>query len=232
MGLDLDMRGFISEAVGTFLLVLTVGVSSGNAIAIGGILWLSMCITGFRSGAQFNPAVSLSLIVKSVLEGKSTPGSLATLIINIPVQITAGLAAGYLAWGIDNNTFYFVYTNDVTTAQAFFCEMFFTMLLCMNVHMAGKADRGLFLEGGMIAMTLSTCAFTIGHITRNGINPAVEIGLNVAHYTKHHSEISKTWLYIFAPIAGGAAAALIAWVRGKVKPETRQRSINFKYEIN
>ena len=232
MYLELDFRGFLAEALGTFLLVFTVGVSQGTPIAVGGILWLGMCITGFRSGAQFNPAVSISLITKRILEGDTDPTALVTLFLNIPVQIGAGLIAGFAAWGVDNETFYFVYTDDVKTSQAFFCEMIFTMLLCMNVHGAGKAQRGLFLEGGMIAMTLGTAAYTIGHITRNCINPAVEIGLNVAHYAKHHNEIAKAWLYIFAPIAGGIAATAVTKWRAMIKPEERQRSLVFELTLN
>ena len=35
---DLDGRGFIAEGIGTFLLVFTVGISSGQPIAVGGSL--------------------------------------------------------------------------------------------------------------------------------------------------------------------------------------------------
>ena len=36
-------------------------------------------------------------------------------VLDIPVQIGAGLIAGFAAWGVDNETFYFVHTDDVKT---------------------------------------------------------------------------------------------------------------------
>ena len=110
--------------------------------------------------------------------------------------------------------------------------MILTMLLCMNVHSAGKAQRGLFLEDGMIPMTLGAAAYTIGHITRNCINPAVEIGLKIAHYAKHHNEIAKAWFSIFAPIAGGIAATAVTKLGTMIKPEERQRSLMFEINLN
>ena len=237
MPLDLDYRAFIAEAVGTFLLVLTVGLSSGEPLAVGGALWLGMCITGFRSGAQFNPAVTISVITKNICEGKTDKEILVPLILNIPVQISAGLVAGFTAWGIGKNTFYFEITDGIKLSQAFFCELLFTMLLCLNVQQAGKSRQGLFLEGGMIALTLTTCAFTIGHITRNCLNPAVEIGLNVADYANKHDNIKKSWLYVVAPILGGITAAIISKIRGSVvKAEIRQHrtsgSLYFELKVN
>ena len=81
-------------------------------------------------------------------------------------------------------------------------------------------------------MTLGTAAYTIGHITRNCSNLAVEIGLNVAHYAKHHNEIAKAWLYIFAPIAGGIAATALTKLRTMIKPEERQCSLLFEFTLN
>ena len=55
-------------------------------------------IAGLRSGAQFNPVVSISLIAKRILEGDTDLTALGTLFLNIPVQIGTGLIAGFAAW--------------------------------------------------------------------------------------------------------------------------------------
>jgi glycerol uptake facilitator-like aquaporin len=228
-GLKIDPRGLFAEYFGTFLLTFGVSMSAGQPLAVGGSLWLGMCITGFRSGAQFNPAVTLSVLVKTLLDGKLDTSTLTTLLLNIPCQIAGGLTAGFLAWAVSDTTFYFKISDDFKLGQAFLSEMLFTMLLCLNVHQAGKAKHGLFLEGGLIAMTLGTCAFTIGHITRNCVNPAVELGLGVSHYADHSSGMTKTWLYILAPICGGTNAALIAKVRRYWEVNPRQsKTLNFE----
>ena len=231
--LELDLKGFFAEFIGTFLLTLGVSLSAGQPLAVGGSLFLGMVITGFRSGAQFNPAVTLSILVKTLLDGKLTTSVLLTLLLNIPSQIAGGLTAGFLAWAVSDSTFYFKITNDFKLGQAFLSEMMFTMLLCLNVHQAGKAKKGLMLEGGLIAMTLATCAFTIGHITRNCVNPAVELGLGVSHYADKDSGMTKTWLYILAPICGGTIAASIAKVRRfwEVNPRL-SKTLNFEMWTN
>ena len=91
--------------------------------------------------------MSISLITKRILEVDTDLTALVTLFLSIPVQIGAGLIASFAAWVVDKETFYFVYTDDVKTSQAIFCEMIFTMLLCMNVHGTDQTQRGLFLEG-------------------------------------------------------------------------------------
>lgn len=210
---EFDYKGFLAEFLGTFLLTFTVSMSGGEPLAVGGSLWIGMCITRFRSGGQFNPAVTLSVLSKSILDGNLSKIKLLTLLLNIPTQVLGGIFAGFLAWGISADTFYFKISSEFKLSQAFLSEMLFTMLLCLNVHQAGKAKRGLFLEGGMIAATLATCAFTIGYITRNCVNPAVEIGLVFPHYLDHDDGLKKTWVYVFAPFIGGAIASLISKYR-------------------
>jgi glycerol uptake facilitator-like aquaporin len=61
-----DLAKCISEATGTFFLVLTVGcnvmtMSTGGALSIGSMLMCMIFALGSVSGAHFNPAVSLSL---------------------------------------------------------------------------------------------------------------------------------------------------------------------------
>lgn len=226
---EIDYKGFAAELLGTFLLTFSVSMSGGQPLAVGGALWLGMIITRFRSGAQFNPAVTLSVLTRSLLDGDVNKTKLLTLIINIPCQILGGLLAGFIAWSVSTDTFYFKISSEFKLGQAFLSEMLFTMLLCLNVHQAGKAKRGLLLEGGMIASTLATCAFTIGHITRNCVNPAVEIGLGVAHYADHNEKLEKVWLYVIAPIVGGIIASGVAKVRRYWEVDPRlSKTLDFK----
>lgn len=224
----IQIRGFIAEALGTFILVFGIGISSGLPLVVGGSLWLAMCVTGFKSGAQFNPAVSISIIVKKALERTLDVNTFVTLLINISVQLCGALLAGFLAWGIGRKTFYFDLSTGIDASQAFLCECLLTMLLCMNAHMAGKSKNGLLMEGAIIAITLSTCAYSIGHITRNCLNPAVELGLSTASYANDVDKYSKFWIYFVGPIVGGTLAAGISYFREKQNKKVLRSSLNFE----
>lgn len=57
----------LAEFLGTFLLVLSILASGGNAWVVGGTLALVMLLVGNLSGANVNPAVSMAMYVKGAL---------------------------------------------------------------------------------------------------------------------------------------------------------------------
>src|SRR6266480_3189969 len=52
---------YLIEFIGTFFLVLVVGLSGGNALAIGGVLAAMVYMGGYVSGGHYNPAVTLGV---------------------------------------------------------------------------------------------------------------------------------------------------------------------------
>lgn len=76
----------IAEFLGTFLFVLTVFASGGNALWIGGALVFIILMIGNISGGLINPAISAAMYFS---------GSLAfnEMISYIIVQIVAGVLA-------------------------------------------------------------------------------------------------------------------------------------------
>merc|ERR1719195_1230267 len=87
-----------AEAIGTFLLVFTVGcnVLSGNAVwggvSIASILMVSIYALGGISGANFNPAVSLALGITKAMQGGGLEWK--DVALYMIVQVTAALCAG------------------------------------------------------------------------------------------------------------------------------------------
>ena len=57
------MENYLVEFIGTFALVLTIVLSRGNPIAIGGVLGLAVLGGGKISGGHFNPAVTMAFYV-------------------------------------------------------------------------------------------------------------------------------------------------------------------------
>ena len=57
------MKKYIVEGIGTYFLVLIIGLT-GNPIAIGIGLSILVYMGGHISGAHYNPAVSLAMIIR------------------------------------------------------------------------------------------------------------------------------------------------------------------------
>ncbi|CAE8668942.1 unnamed protein product, partial [Polarella glacialis] len=99
----------LAEFVGTFFLVLTVGVAvhSGGILAplaIGGMLGIQIYTFASVSGGMFNPAVTLAVLLSG--RGKIKPLEAG---LYIAVQILAGIIAGLIALGITDESFCFDY---------------------------------------------------------------------------------------------------------------------------
>ena len=65
------MKNYIVEFIGTFFLVLVVGLTAGSPgaaafapVAIGTILMVMVYMGGHISGAHYNPAVTLAVLMR------------------------------------------------------------------------------------------------------------------------------------------------------------------------
>ena len=64
------MEKYIVEFLGTFALLLSIVLSRGNPLAIGGVLALGVLLGGKISGGHFNPAVSTALVLNKKMKVK------------------------------------------------------------------------------------------------------------------------------------------------------------------
>ena len=97
------MNKYVVEFIGTFFLVLTIGMvviepSAGALapLAIGSALAVMVYAGGHVSGGHYNPAVTLAVW----LRGKSTAGRALTY---MAVQIVASIVAAFLALFMKGN---------------------------------------------------------------------------------------------------------------------------------
>src|SRR5437773_4934006 len=96
------MNRYLTELVGTFFLVLAIGLSviGGAAlapIAIGGMLMVMIFMGGHVSGAHYNPAVSLAVFIRGKL-------GFIDMIMYWIFQLIGAIAAATIArWVIMNN---------------------------------------------------------------------------------------------------------------------------------
>jgi aquaporin Z len=84
----MDVVALFAEFLGTFLLVLSVFASGGNAYVVGGTLALIILLTAKLSGAHVNPAISLAMFMKGTLSSKE-------LMSYVLVQLLGGVSSLY-----------------------------------------------------------------------------------------------------------------------------------------
>ena len=70
------MRNYLTEFIGTFFLVLTIGLTvlGGTPLAplaIGASLMVMVYMGGHVSGGHYNPAVSLAVLMRGKMESAS-----------------------------------------------------------------------------------------------------------------------------------------------------------------
>src|SRR5438552_2391999 len=63
------MKKYATELIGTFFLVLVIALT-GNPIAIGSILMVMVYMGGPVSGAHYNPAVTLAILINKKITTK------------------------------------------------------------------------------------------------------------------------------------------------------------------
>lgn len=215
-------RKLIVEFIGTFFLVLTIGMvviepgaGSMAAVAIGAALMVMVYAGGHISGAHYNPAVSLAVM----LRGKTTG---MEMLFYWVAQLIAGAAASLVVGALKQNSLITAIEPEV--GQALLAEFVFTFALAwvvLNVATT-RGTEGNSYYGLAIGFTVLVGAFAVGGISGGAFNPAVAVSLVIMGLV----EASSIWIYLVANLLGGAAAAVLFNVLdlGNDKPTTATAS--------
>ncbi len=218
------MNKYLTELIGTFFLVLTVcltvlGQVPLAPLAIGASLMVMVFMGGHISGAHYNPAVSLAVL----LRGKLSPGDfIAYLVAQFVGALLAAYAAKFILTGYQVNgedvktTFALAPGAGVTTAAALLIEGLYTFalaLVVLNVATAPKTEGNSFY-GLAIGFTVVVGAFAGGAISGGAFNPAVGVGPSVVHAALTKEAVPHLWIYLAGPFAGGALAAIVFKLQG------------------
>ena len=202
------MAKLITEFIGTFFLVLTIALTvvSGSTLAplaIGSVLMVMVYMGGHISGAHYNPAVTLALLIRRKVRGSE-------MLAYWAAQIAGALAASIIAAWVTGVSFAPAPAPDASSVHALVLELIFTFalaLVVLNVAVA-PATKGNSFYGLAIGFTLGVAAFAAGPISGAAINPEVGIGPIVVATLSGAGGLTHLWLYLVGPFAGGALAAL------------------------
>lgn len=203
INLIIKMKKYIVEFIGTFFLVLVVSLT-GNPIAIGFVLCALVYMGGYISGANYNPAVTLGLLLSKKLK-------LDVAVKYMLVQLLAGIIAAFTYFLIHNSTFIPTIGHNTTLISAILVEILFTFLLVSVVLHVAATDKTKNNDyfGLAIGLTVMAGAFAAGPISGGVFNPAVGVGpvlFDIVHLSDH---ISNLALYLLGPFAGAILASLV-----------------------
>lgn len=209
------MREYLTEFVGTFFLVLTIGLtvlgeSPFAPLAIGAALMVMVYMGGHVSGGHYNPAVTLAV----ALRGRLPMPQIVPYWLS---QILGAVAASAVVLLFLGRTFAPTPGPAASVVASLGVEFLFTLALCLVVLQSAtsEATRGNSFYGLAIGFTVVVAAFAGGSLSGGAFNPAVGIGPTIVNALAGGGSFQHVWLYVVGPLAGGLAAAMLFGLQEK-----------------
>ena len=219
------MKKYLAEMIGTMVLTLmgcgaavSLGCDNANAASVVGtamafglsVVAMAYAIGGI-SGCHINPAITLGVLLSGRMSTKDAVGYWIG-------QVAGGILGAAILYfittsaGIDStlgaNDLQVVNGNTVTALGGFLAETFFTCVFVLVVLGATSKTNGATNNFAGLAIGLSLILVHLACIRYTGtsVNPARSIGpaLFVGG-----TALSNLWIFIVAPLLGGAIAALV-----------------------
>lgn len=198
------MRKYLVEFIGTFFLVLVIGMvvlsrmGDFASLGIGATLMVMIYAGGHISGAHYNPAVTLAVLVRGRI---SAADAIAYMIVQI---IGAAAAAFLVTYFWDKLPEVVPRTNNFRAIVAEFVGTFALAYVVLNVA-TSKDTAGNSYYGLAIGFTVLAMATAFGPISGGAFNPAVAVGICIMHI----ADWIDIWIYLVGCFAGGLLAALV-----------------------
>ena len=198
------MGKYAVELIGTFFLVLTIGLvviepgaGAFAPVAIGSVLMVMIYAGGHISGAHYNPAVTLAVWMRGRCPGSDVPGYMIS-------QVAGAIIAAFAVFIIKGDVP--VEVGVISPIPSMLAEFLFTFALVfviLNVA-TSKNTEGNSYYGLAIGFTVLVGAYAVGSISGGAFNPAVAVGIIIMGLI----DISSIWVFLVANFLGGIAAAV------------------------
>lgn len=215
------MKAYLAEVFGTFCLVfigcgavVTGGfgelIPSGGALPIGlafGIAVVAMAYAvGPVSGAHLNPAVTLGAYLAGRLPSKDVMPYMAA-------QLIGGVIGALVLWLVASGSPDGAPANlaangwsDYSAAAAFLIELVGTFIFVMVILGVTSEKHVTVMAGLVIGLTLVAIHLFSLRVTGTSVNPVRSIASAVF---SGGAAMAQLWLFIVAPLIGGALAGLL-----------------------
>lgn len=210
-----NYKKYLAELIGTCALVAVgcgAAVLAGPAAGLlGVVLAFGLTVTfmaysvGQISGGHFNPAVTLAAWINKRIDGKNAcfyvlsqivGGLLGGLILFLIVKLfgvepAGNMAANYRATVLDGGN-----AIVLTLLIELVATAIFTFVI---MGITSKRENGN-IAGIVIGLTLAILLLITGPVTNGSLNPARSLGVAFFDTTN----LKDIWMFIVAPLAGGA----------------------------
>lgn len=207
-------RPLAAEVLGTALFVfigtasivanaMTAGAVTGLGVALAHGVGMSILISSLMSvsGAHFNPAVTLGLLVAGKVDGQ-------TAVRYVIAQLAGGIIGALLVKAIFPATAVNAVaigtpqlSLNIGLAQGIAIEAMFTFFLVSAVFGTAISKDAPKIGGFGIGLAIFVSAVVVGQLTGAALNPARAFGPAVVSWTWHSQAV-----YWIGPLAGGAVA--------------------------
>jgi len=208
----------LAELIGTFYLCLTVGLcvlgkSPVTAWAAAAALMCMIFSLGNVSGANFNPAVTLALVLRG--EGIMPAAKAAQYAV---VQLLGSIIAALVVKLVHakdgtyhNGTYGFGPGHDAVHGwhPILVAELTYTFVLCFVVLCVCTTETPLKeFYGFAIGSCVTVGGFGIGSVSGGALNPAVSLGADLVHNLSHGGSVTDGFTFAGIELLGGALAAV------------------------
>lgn len=196
------MNKYIIEFIGTFFLVLIIGLTQ-NPLAIGFGVTALVYMGAHISGAHYNPAVSIAMLIRSEI-------GFNDFIKYVLAQVLGSAFAAYIVYAISSNIV--IQPNlDESVYAILLAEILFTYLLILvilNIACHPQVDGNSFY-GLAYGLTVMVGIYAVGPLSGGVFNPAVSIGPSIIDLiTGGGTSQYFVWYYLTAPIIGSVLAVI------------------------
>ena len=212
------MKKYVAEFIGTLTLVLfgtgIAIVSGGNlvatSLAFGLAIIASAYVIGGISGCHVNPAVSLAMY----MDGRLSKEDFIKYVISQVLGALAGTAILYLILSetkigtdaLGANGFESLSAVDISMIGAIIVEVVLTFVFVYAILGVTADDKKANVAPIVIGLTLTFVHLLGINLTGTSVNPARSLAPAIFQGGKAFEQV---WVFIVAPLAGGALASVV-----------------------
>ena len=218
------MKRYISELIGTMVLVLFGCGSAAIAGSVLGNLGIAMAfglsivamayVIGDISGCHINPAVSIGMWIDGRMEIKDLImyiifqciGAIIGIALLAAIINTAPSLGGYMTTGLGQNGFGAASSVGINVYGALITEVILTFVFVFTVLGVTRSEKTSVVAGIVIGLTLAFVHIMGIPLTGTSVNPARSLAPALF---MGGVALQQVWVFIVAPIIGAVIAGLI-----------------------
>jgi aquaporin Z len=218
-----DMKKYLAELLGTFILVF-IGTASavvagkyigflGISLAFGISVLVMVYAIGHISGCHINPAITIAMLINGKIPAKDA-------VIYIIVQCIGAIIASVLLLnimtgfpgynlavnGLGQNGYDSASPAGFSLTSGFIAEVVLTFIFLIVIFGATSKNAPAGFAGIPIGLALAMIHMVGIPITGTSVNPARSLGPGLV---AGGTALAQLWVFIVAPVIGAVIAAVV-----------------------